>query len=138
MRPGLAIPGSELREQASRSGGPGGQRVNKVSTRVTLRWSVATSSALTEAQRARLAGRLAAKLTRDGELVVHAGGERSRARNRALARERLAALVRGALAVRRPRRPTAPSAGGRERRLAAKRRRSERKRERRPGASDEV
>jgi ribosome-associated protein len=101
-----------------------------VSTRVTLRWSVAASSALTEAQRARLAMRLAARLTRAGELVVHAGGERSRARNRERARERLGALVREALAVRRPRRPTAPTAGSRERRLAAKRRRSARKRER--------
>ena len=108
-----------------------------MSTRVTLRWSVAASSALAEPQRARLAARLAARLTRDGELVVHAGGERSRARNRALARERLASLVREALAVRRPRRPTAPTPGGRERRLAAKRRRAARKRERGARAGEE-
>jgi ribosome-associated protein len=105
--------------------------VNKVSTRVTLRWSVAASAALSEPQRARLAQRLAARLTREGELVVHAGGERSRARNRERARERLAELVAEALAVRRPRRPTAPTPGSRERRLAAKRRRAARKRERR-------
>jgi ribosome-associated protein len=111
--------------------------VNKVSTRVTLRWSVAASAALSEPQRARLASRLAAKLTREGELVVHAGGERSRSRNRALARERLASLVRAALAVRRPRRPTAPTPGSHERRLAAKRRRAARKRERRSRAGDE-
>ena len=104
--------------------------MNKVSTRVTLRWNAAASTVLTEAQRARLAKRLATRLTREGELVVHAGGERSRARNRALARERLASLVRAALAVRRPRRPTAPTPGSRERRLAAKRRRAVRKRER--------
>jgi ribosome-associated protein len=66
---------------------------------------------------------------------VHAGRERSRARNRALARERLAELVRAALAVRRPRRPTAPTAGSRERRLRAKRRRALLKRER-GGAAD--
>jgi ribosome-associated protein len=108
--------------------------VNKTSTRVTLRWCPAASTALSEAQRARLLERLAGRLTREGELVVHAGAERSRARNRALARTRLAELVRAALAVRRPRRPTAPTAGARERRLAAKRRRSARKRERRsPG-----
>ena len=104
--------------------------MNKVNTRVTLRWNAAASAVLTEAQRARLAKRLGARLTREGELVVHAGGLRSRARNRELARERLASLVRDALAVRRPRRPTAPTTGSRERRLAAKRRRSARKRER--------
>jgi len=132
VRPGLRIPGSELREKASRAGGPGGQHVNKTSTRVTLRWSVARSAALTEAQRVRISQRLAARLTRDGEIVVHAADERSRARNRALARERLAALVRTALAVRRPRRPTRPTVGGRERRLAAKQRRGQLKRARRP------
>jgi len=108
--------------------------VNKVNTRVTLRWNAAASAVLTQAQRARLARHLGARLTREGELVVHAGGERSRARNRELARERLASLVRAALAIRRPRRPTAPTPGSRERRLAAKHRRSARKRERRSGA----
>jgi ribosome-associated protein len=137
VRRGLLIPGSELREQASRAGGPGGQHVNKANTRVTLRWSFANSGALSEAQRARIARRLATRVTRQGELVVHAADERSRARNRALARERLAALVRGALALRRPRRPTRPTAGGRERRLGAKQRRSELKRARRPRPSDE-
>ena len=137
MRRGLVIPGSELREQASRAGGPGGQHVNKVSTRVTLRWNALRSAALSEAQRARVALRLAARLTREGEIVVHAADLRSRARNRALARERLAALVRAALAVRRPRRPTRPSAGGRERRLAAKQRRGELKRVRRPLPRDD-
>jgi ribosome-associated protein len=109
--------------------------VNKASTRVTLRWSVARSRALPEPLRARLRERLAGRLTRAGELVVHAADQRSRAHNRALARERLAALVRAALAVRRKRVPTTPSAGSRERRLAAKRRRGARKRERgaRPG-----
>ncbi len=111
--------------------------MNKASTRVTLRWSIARSAVLSKAQRARLREGLARRITRDGELVVHAGGERSRARNRALARERLASLVRAALAVRRPRRPTAPSPGSRERRLAAKRRRAERKRERQPRAGDD-
>jgi ribosome-associated protein len=111
--------------------------VNKASTRVTLRWSVAASAVLSEAQRARLLARLAARLTREGEIVVHASDERSRARNRALARERLAALVCAALAVRRPRRPTAPTAGSRARRLALKRRRAARKRERSARRDDE-
>ena len=101
MRPGLTIPAGELRETASRAGGPGGQHVNKASTRVTLRWCIAESAALSEAQRARLALRLAGRLSRDGEL-----------------------------AVRRPRRATAPTRGSRERRLAQKRRRAVSKRER--------
>lgn len=111
--------------------------MNKASTRVSLRWSVARSAALSPSQRARILERLASRLTRDGELVVHASDERSRARNRALARERLAALVRSALRVRRPRRPTRPTAGSRERRLAAKQRRSRLKRTRRPRPADD-
>lgn len=130
IRRGLVIPGSELVEQASRAGGPGGQHVNKANTRVTLRWNAVRSAALAEEPRARLLARLAGRLTRRGELVVHAADERSRARNRALARDRLAALVRSGLALRRPRRPTAPTRGGRERRLEAKRHRGVRKRER--------
>ena len=130
IRRGLAIPGAELVEQASRAGGPGGQHVNKANTRVTLRWNVAASAALSDPQRARLLARLAGRLTRAGELVVHASDARSRARNRESARERLAALVRAGLAQRRPRRATAPTAGSRERRLSAKRRRAARKRER--------
>lgn len=132
------IPGSELREQASRAGGPGGQHVNKTSTRVTLRWNAAESSALSAAQRARLLERLGSRLTREGEVVVHASDERSRTRNRALARERLAELVRRALAVRRPRRATRPTAGSRERRLAAKQRRASLKRVRRPPPPDDA
>jgi ribosome-associated protein len=124
IRRGLVIPGEELREAASRSGGPGGQHVNKASTRVTLRWRLGSSSAVSEAQRARLRRRLASRLTRADELVVHAGGARSRARNRERARERLAELVREGLAVRRARRPTRPSGASRERRLEGKRRRA--------------
>ena len=124
VRRGLVIPGEELRETASRSGGPGGQHVNKASTRVTLRWRLESSSALSEAQRTRLSRRLASRLTRAGDLVIHAGGARSRARNRERARERLAELVREGVAVRRARRPTRPSGASRKRRLEGKRRRS--------------
>ncbi len=131
VRPGLAIPAAELRESASRAGGPGGQNVNKVSTRVTLRWNARASAALGEGQRRLLLQSLAGRLTRAGELVVHCGRTRSRARNRELARERLAELVREALRPRHRRIPTGPRPGARERELAAKRRRSELKRARR-------
>jgi ribosome-associated protein len=128
--PHLRIPEDELVLQASRASGPGGQKVNKTSSRVTLRWSVATSSALSERQRARLLARLGSRLTREGELVLHAQRSRSQASNREQARARLVALVRDALRERAPRRPTAPTRGSRERARAAKRRRSARKRER--------
>jgi len=124
------IPAAELRESASRSGGPGGQHVNKTSTRVTLRWCAAQSAALGEAQRARLLRRLGSRLTRGGDLLVHARRFRSRGRNRELARERLAELVREALATPKARVPTARSRGSRERALAAKRRRAQLKQRR--------
>lgn len=133
--PGLVIPGRELEEAASRAGGPGGQHVNKASTRVTLRWNAATSAALGPVRRARLLARLRRRLSTRGELIVHASRHRSRARNRELARERLAELVREALAVRRPRRATRPKAAARARRLETKRRRGALKRGRtRPDA----
>ncbi len=124
VRPGLVIPGSELQESASRASGPGGQNVNKTSTRVTLRWDVGASEHLTEAQRRRLFERLASRLTLGGELLVHAQAHRTRPRNRELARSRLAELVRDALRVKRKRIATKPSAGSRRRVKDAKRHRS--------------
>ena len=126
----LVIPAAELRESASRSGGPGGQHVNKTSTRVTLRWCAGQSTALSSTQRARLQRRLGSRLTRGGDLVVHARRFRSRGRNRELARERLAELVREALATPKTRVPTARSRASRERALSAKRHRSGLKRTR--------
>lgn len=130
VRRGLTIPGSELREAASRSGGPGGQHVNKASTRVTLRWNARESEAPSDLQRRRLLRRLARRLTRAGDLVVHASRHRSRSRNRELARERLAELVRDATATTRKRVPSAPSRTARQRRLDTKRHRSSIKRSR--------
>lgn len=132
VRRDLVIPAGELRESASRAGGPGGQHVDKTSTRVTLRWRVTESAALTAVQRARLLRRLASRLTRRGELVVHARRFRSRPRNRELARERIAELVRDALAIRRPRLATRASRAARARALDAKKRRAAVKRQRRP------
>jgi len=128
--PDLRIPEEELVLQMSRASGPGGQKVNKTSSRVTLRWRVATSIALSERQRARLLARLASRLTREGELVLHAQRSRSQTANREQARARLLELVRDALIERAPRRPTAPTRGSRERTRAEKRQRSARKRQR--------
>lgn len=130
VRADLLIPATELREAASRSGGPGGQHVNKTSTRVSLRWNVRKSAAPSDAQRERIEARLSTRLTRGGDLVVHCDGTRSQSRNRELARERLAELVAGALARRKARRPTRPSKASRERRVEAKTRRASVKRTR--------
>lgn len=130
VRADLVIPATELREEATRSRGPGGQNVNKTSTRVTLRWNVAESAALAPEQRRRVEDRLGNRLTRAGELVIHCDRTRSQARNRELARARLAELVAGALAKRKSRRPTRPTRAARERRLEEKSRRSRVKRTR--------
>jgi ribosome-associated protein len=105
----LTIPAAEIREAASRSGGPGGQHVNKSNTRVTLRWNIRQSQALNVRQRGQLLNRLRVRLTLEGDLVVNADRTRSRARNREHARERIVELVRESLAVREPRVPTRPS-----------------------------
>jgi ribosome-associated protein len=134
----VVIPIAELRFAASRSSGPGGQHVNKTDTRVELRWDVGASAALTEAQRARIAERLAGRINRRGELVMTCSIERSQHRNRELLVERFTAVLREALARRRPRRPTAPTKGAAERRLEGKHLRSSVKRRReRPGGEEE-
>ncbi len=130
VQDGIVIPAAELRESASRASGPGGQHVNKSNTRVTVRWSLGDSVAFSAAQKQRLETRLGARLTKAGEIVVHAAAHRSRARNRALAWERLAELIREALRARRPRVRTRASARVRARGVEAKRRRSATKRAR--------
>ncbi|TDJ69325.1 MAG: aminoacyl-tRNA hydrolase [Planctomycetota bacterium] len=126
----LVLPPEELSVAFARSGGPGGQNVNKVATKVVLRFSIEASASLGETRRARLLGRLASRLTGSGELLVQASRYRERGRNLADARERLAAILREALQVQRPRRATRPTAGSKRRRLEAKRRRGELKRRR--------
>jgi ribosome-associated protein len=128
--PNLSIPGRELTVETSRAGGPGGQNVNKLETRVTLRFHVATSQALPPLQRAWLLERLGSRLSKGGELVIHASRHRTQARNLEDARERLAALIQAALVRPTKRRPTRPTRGSQEKRLRAKRRDSELKRSR--------
>jgi ribosome-associated protein len=124
---GLVIPAAELVERFSRSSGPGGQSVNTADSRVELEYDVAGSTALSQTQRARAVANLAPRLV-DGKLVVDASEHRSQHRNRVAARERLADLLRTALAPPPPpRRPTRPSRRARQRRLDAKRQRGETK-----------
>lgn len=128
VKPGLLIPETELEESYSRAGGPGGQHVNKVATRATLRWDISTSAVLRDSQRTRLLDKLGSRLSGGGVLMVHASSSRSQSANRQEARERLAELVRGALVVQRKRRPTRPTRASRERRLSQKKRTGQQKR----------
>ncbi|HEX6514556.1 MAG TPA: alternative ribosome rescue aminoacyl-tRNA hydrolase ArfB [Nocardioidaceae bacterium] len=122
---GIEIPESELSWRFSRSSGPGGQSVNTTDSRVELSFDVAGSGVLSDAQRARALARLRTRLSA-GVLTVTASEYRSQHRNREAARARLADVLSDALAPPPPRRrPTRPTAGSRERRLAGKKRRSE-------------
>ena len=138
ITPELSIPESELEFLASRAGGPGGQHVNKVSSRVTLRFDLWGSPSLGEEQKRRIAEALATRITRDGVLTMHARRHRSQAMNREELVGRFAELLREALRPRRVRRKTRPSRAAKKRRLDDKRRRGEQKRLRakRPGADD--
>lgn len=131
VRPGVVIPADELDVRFARAGGPGGQNVNKVETKVDLRFRPAASRALTEDQRARILARLGGRLTLEGELIVVSTTYRDRARNIEDARERLANELREALKVVKARRATKPTRGSDRRRLDTKRRRSDTKRGRR-------
>lgn len=121
---GLVIPGWELVETFTPSGGPGGQHANKASTRVELRFSVEHSSVLRPEQKRRVVGRLGP------EIRVVADDERSQARNRDIARQRLVETLRPALVPPRRRVKTRPSRGAKERRLQSKRETAEKKQQR--------
>lgn len=137
-RPGLrvnsaiTIPDSELSWRFSRSSGPGGQGVNTADSRAELVWDAAGSAVLSPLQRERLLERLSGRLV-DGVLTIAASGHRAQLRNREAARARLAVVVADALRPPSPtRRPTTPGRGAKERRLKAKKWRTEVKRLRRP------
>ena len=125
---GLLVPAAALSERFSRASGPGGQGVNTTDSRVQLSLDLAAWESLTPAQRSRVTRRLATRLE-GGVLTVDASEHRSQRRNRVAARERLAGLLRAALAPPPPpRRATRPTRGSQLRRLEAKRRRAEVKR----------
>ena len=121
----------------ARSGGPGGQHVNKTSTKVLLRWNLETSAALSEDQRERVRRKLAARLTEDGELLVTSERYRDQSRNVDDAVAKFAQLLRDALHVPRKRKATKPTRSSQKRRMDAKRRRGDIKRQRRRPGSDE-
>jgi ribosome-associated protein len=129
--PNLSIPLDELRFSYSRSAGPGGQNVNKLSTRVTLAFDVETSPSLTDTQRALIRERLGNRLTREGVLQLHCDVHRTQSRNREEAMDRFVRLLTMALRPRIPRRPTSIPWAAKRQRMEDKRLRGTVKRLRR-------
>lgn len=120
----ISIDEREIEEQFVRASGPGGQNVNKLASAVQLRFDVRHSPSLSPDVRMRLERLAGQRLTHAGVLVIMAQRHRTQERNRADARERLIDLIRRASVAPTPRRPTKPSRGAKERRLAAKKNRS--------------
>jgi ribosome-associated protein len=132
----VSIPLAELRFQASRSGGPGGQHVNTSSTRMELWWDVAGSTALSEPDRNRILSRLASRLDSQGRLRLVSGAHRSQLQNRQAVMARLQTVVADALKIPKVRRVTRPTKASKERRLEEKKRRGAVKRDRRRGPEE--
>ncbi len=125
ITPEIEIEDWELTEQFIRASGPGGQNVNKVSSAVELRFEASRSPNLTDAVKSRLKRLAGRRWTKDGAIVLQVDETRSQARNRELARERLATLIRQATVKPKRRIPTKPTMGSKKRRLKAKKIRGE-------------
>lgn len=133
----LHIPDEELHWAFARSGGPGGQNVNKVASKAVLRWDVAANQTLPPEVKERLLRLQANRITTEGELVIQGQRFRDQPKNIADCEERLREMILQAMHVPKTRKPTKPGRGARERRLGAKKERSQRKAGRkRPGLDD--
>jgi ribosome-associated protein len=130
VAPGVEIPEHELTFSASRSGGPGGQHVNKVSSRIELRFDLDASPSLTADQKRRIRARLGARVTKDGVLRVVAATSRSQYANRETAVERFRELIERALRKPKARLETRVPAAEKRRRIDAKKSRGRLKRDR--------
>ena len=131
----VAIPLTEFDVEYVRSGGPGGQNVNKVSSKARLRWPAAASPSLPDELKQRFLARYRSRLTTDGELILTGQKYRDQKRNLDDCLDRLREMIREVLRPPTPRKPTKPTRGSQRRRVEAKRQRSETKRLRgRPGA----
>ena len=127
----IAIPYHELEITTSRSGGPGGQHVNKTETRITIRWNVKETSAFPEALKERVLKNLGSRLTADGDLMIHNSESRSQLQNKKNALEYLAAIIRKALLAPKKRIKTKIPKKEKEKRLLEKKQRGDIKKGRR-------
>ena len=131
IKSGLVIPAAELSISFARSGGPGGQNVNKVNSKVVLRFDLRASQALSDAQKERLRHRIPPRyLTKKGEVVIASDGSRDQQANRTDCRQKLANAIREGLKRPKRRKKTKPSRAARERRLKAKAEQSQKKKAR--------
>jgi ribosome-associated protein len=130
------IPLREFEFTYARSGGPGGQNVNKVNSKATLRWAVATSSSVPDDIRRRFFARYGRRLTAEGELLIVSQRFRDAGRNTADCLEKLREMLAAVAVAPKVRRPTKPSRGSQRRRLDTKRRRSSQKSSRRFAGDD--
>lgn len=120
----LAIPLRELEFRFSRSGGPGGQNVNKVNSKVTLFFNVSLSPSLNNSQKSLVLHRLASRISQQGVLQLSASEHRTQKANKDAVLLRFANLIKQALVVQKPRKKTKPSRGSKERRIASKKKRA--------------
>ena len=136
IKNGIVIPGHEIEITASRAGGPGGQHVNKASTRITVRWNVLTTSALDTAQKERVVKKLGQRLTAEGDLIIHSSASRSQKQNKDEALKRLAHEVRQALAKPKKRIETKIPKAAEEKRIQQKKKRGQTKKMRKAKFND--
>ena len=134
----IAIPDEELEWSFARSGGPGGQNVNKVSSKAVLRWRAAGSTApIPLPAWARMKARFPSRFTADGDVLLSSQEYRDQERNRQACEEKLAEMIRAALVEPTPRKKTKPSKAAKRRRVADKRRQSAKKQDRRAGGHED-
>ena len=136
ITPHLQIPLREFSFTFTRSGGPGGQNVNKVNTKALLRWPVETSPSLPEAVRRRLLTKYRRRITSEGDLLVTSQRFRDAGRNTADCLEKLRRMIAEVAEPERPRRPTRPTRASVRRRIECKRRHSQKKQRRGPAIGD--
>jgi len=120
IKNGIVIPEHELEITASKSGGPGGQHVNKTSSRITVRWNIKNTTSLTDEQKELILGKLQQRVTLEGDLIIHSSESRSQQQNKILALDRLVREIRKALIVAKKRTPTRISRSVKESRLKEK------------------